>query len=341
MNWQQVRSGLLHMSKNNRKWFVNGFLFVAIMFGTFWFILRGQDWSVLCDSLLRIAPQCLAGAALLSVFYICAEGMMIWYLLWGMNGCVCLGRCIVYSFIGFFFSGITPSASGGQPIQLYYMKKDGNALSESTVVLMTVALIYKLVFAVGGSLLWVFGAGWLQKYLQGYVPLFGLGLSLNIILVVVLLLVMLVPDIMLNIACYFAKNSETQEKIRKFIRSYQHAVTFLKGNQKKIIIVCIGTLVQRSSLCLLTYVVYRGMGLSEFSLLSVVLLQAAVYIGVDMLPIPGAQGITEAMYQTAFAAVFPSGCLAASMCAVRGISFYLLMIISGVIVVRTLFLGKD
>jgi hypothetical protein len=29
-----------------------------------------------------------------------------------------------YSFIGFFFSGITPSASGGQPAQIYYMNKD-------------------------------------------------------------------------------------------------------------------------------------------------------------------------------------------------------------------------
>lgn len=30
-----------------------------------------------------------------------------------------------YSFIGFFYSGITPSATGGQPVQLYYMSKDG------------------------------------------------------------------------------------------------------------------------------------------------------------------------------------------------------------------------
>ena len=50
-----------------------------------------------------------------------------------------LPRCIQYSFIGFFYSGITPSATGGQPVQLYYMNKDGNRGSDSTVVLMTVA----------------------------------------------------------------------------------------------------------------------------------------------------------------------------------------------------------
>lgn len=51
-------------------------------------------------------------------------------------------RCISYSFIGFFFSGINPSATGGQPMQLYYMKKDGNKISSASVVLMTVAVIY-------------------------------------------------------------------------------------------------------------------------------------------------------------------------------------------------------
>ena len=31
---------------------------------------------------------------------------------------------IKYALIGFFFSGITPAASGGQPMQIYYMYKD-------------------------------------------------------------------------------------------------------------------------------------------------------------------------------------------------------------------------
>ena len=31
----------------------------------------------------------------------------------------------VYACIEFYFSGITPSSTGGQPVQVYYMKKDG------------------------------------------------------------------------------------------------------------------------------------------------------------------------------------------------------------------------
>ncbi len=50
----------------------------------------------------------------------------------------------------------------------------------------------------------------------------------------------------------------------------------------------------------LTYVVYRGLGLYGTPMLDIILLQASVYIAVDMLPVPGAQGITEAMYRAVF-----------------------------------------
>ena len=79
-------------------------------------------------------------------------------------------RCIQYSFIGFFYSGITPSATGGQPVQLYYMNKDGNRISDSTVVLMTVAVVYKFVLVVMGTGILIFWHGPLIKELNHYFP---------------------------------------------------------------------------------------------------------------------------------------------------------------------------
>ena len=61
--------------------------------------------------------------------------------------------------------GITPSATGGQPMQLYYMSRDDNRLSESSVVLMTVALIYKLVLVLIGIAALVFWQKPLRVYL--------------------------------------------------------------------------------------------------------------------------------------------------------------------------------
>ena len=66
-------------------------------------------------------------------------------------------------------------------------------------------------------------------------------------------------------------------------------------------------------------------------MLTVIIIQATVYIGVDMLPLPGAQGITELMYKTVFSVIFPGAYLTASMCITRSINFYLLLILSALI----------
>ena len=64
----------------------------------------------------------------------------------------------------------------------------------------------------------------------------------------------------------------------------------------------------------------------------VMLLQASVYIAVDMLPIPGAQGITEQMYLAVFQIVFHSEYLMPSLYMTRGIGFYFLLVCSIVVV---------
>ena len=55
-----------------------------------------------------------------------------------------------------FFSCITPSASGGQPMQIYFMKKDKLPIPVTTLVLMIVTITYKAVLVVIGIVIWIF-----------------------------------------------------------------------------------------------------------------------------------------------------------------------------------------
>ena len=80
-------------------------------------------------------------------------------------------------------------------------------------------------------------------------------------------------------------------------------------------------------------IIYLGFGLKGSDAADVILLQAAVYIAVDMLPLPGAQGITELMYQAVFARVFTPVYLIPSMLVSRGINFYFLLVVSLVTVI--------
>ena len=314
-------------------------VFLLVMFLTFYALFSGRDLAEIGRSLARMSPVYLIPSAALAVFFVCAEGFMIWFLLNAMrekrNS---LFRCFQYSFIGFFYSGITPSASGGQPVQLYYMNKDGNRVSDSTVVLMTVAVVYKFVLVVLGFGILAFWYGPLRAELKHYFPLYLLGLMLNVILVILILGVMLFPGVIFRLAKFFEgllirmkiwKPSEKRdEKLKGFIESYQQAVAWLGKHKGRLAGVVAVTFLQRCSLFVLTYMVYLGFGLEGAGVMKVILLQASVYIAVDMLPLPGAQGITELMYQTVFVNVFAGAYLIPSMLVSRGINFYFLMIVS-------------
>lgn len=322
--------------KIGRKRIAEGIFFLLVMCLSFYTVFRGQDAEKVINALRELSPWALCLAMLVALFFVSAEGIMIWYLLHSMHGRGSILRCISYSFIGFFYSGITPSATGGQPMQLYYMRKDHNSLSESSVVLMTVALVYKLVLALIGIAMLLFWHKPLKAYLRGFFPLYLLGLGLNLALVLAILAVMMMPDVIKKVALkaerqlvkigVFKASVKRTEKIGHFVEGYRSAVRFLIDNKQKVFYVCLFTFLQRCSVFILTWIIYRGFALNGSDALTIALLQASVYIAVDMLPVPGAQGITELMYRNIFGTIFTGGYLMPSLYVTRGISFYFLLI---------------
>lgn len=326
-----------------RKNLANYILFLLIMGLTFYTVLHGQDWNQIWGALKSLSLPCLLLILAAALFFVCAEGGMIWYLLRMIHpdssGFL---KCISYSFIGFFYSGITPSSTGGQPVQLYYMKKDGNPLSDSSVVLMTVALLYKFVLVVIGCAMLLFWRGPLKSYLRKYFGLYLLGLVLHVVLVAVLVAVMLAPEAMrklifriehfLTRARLLKPSAQRAEKIRQFIDGYREAVRFLAKQKCRMFLILGITFLQRCSLFFLTGLVYRGFVRQGTGFLTVMLLQASVSVAVDMLPLPGAQGITELMYCRVFSQVFPAAYLMPSLYVARGSSFYFVLAVSLLVV---------
>ena len=366
---------------DKRKKVISGVFFIGIMGLTFYALFYGKDPAQIWSAVKKMQPLCLAAAMALALSFVALEGMMIWYLLtrieretdtagkkrkltgrkefantvgnerivngafpWKNLSWKGLRQCISYSFTGFFYSGLTPSASGGQPMQLYHMCKDQHKASDASVVLMTVAVMYKFVLVVIGSVLLLFWRQLLQRYLGGYFLLYILGMLLNLLLVVLLILVMLRPVVIQKagrgllrglVAVRLLKNPTAWEaKLSGFVDSYQTAVDFLRKYPGHLWIIGIVTFLQRSTLFVLTYMVYLGLGQQGTGALTVILLQAAVYITVDMLPLPGSQGISELVYTTAFSQIFSADTLLPSTLISRGINFYFLMLVSLVTALR-------
>ncbi len=118
-------------------------IFLMLVFGlTIYGIFHGQDLGQVLSYIKKCDVRYWLVAIVFVIFFVESESVIIYYMMRNVGQKVNFLHCILYSFVGFFFSCITPSATGGQPAQIYYMKKDKISIPMATVILMIVTITY-------------------------------------------------------------------------------------------------------------------------------------------------------------------------------------------------------
>ena len=179
--------------QSKKKMIVNTVFLVVIFALTIYGVFHGEDLGAMMEAMRRADVRWLLPGLFCVVFFIWGESIIIWYMMHSFQIPVKRRTCFLFSSVGFFFSCITPSASGGQPMQLYYMKKEKISLPVSTVILMIVTITYKAVLVVVGLGLVLFGQGFLHRYLTEILPVFYLGIGLNVFCVTAMLILVFHP----------------------------------------------------------------------------------------------------------------------------------------------------
>ena len=336
--------------KSRKKIIFNG-VFLAVVFAlTVYGVFHGEDLSSMMDAIHRADKRWLVPGIALVAFFIWGESIIIWYMMRSSGICLKKRTCFLFSSVGFFFSCITPSASGGQPMQIYYMKKEKISIPVSTVILMIVTITYKLVLVVIGVGIAIFGRGFLHKYLEGILPVFYLGLALNIFCVTFMTILVfhpllakaiLVKGMKLLERLHLMKKKEGRlKKLEDSMDTYRNTAAYLKNNPFVIVKVIGITFIQRMALFAVTWFVYQAFGLHSTGFWEILFLQAVISVSVDMLPLPGGMGISETLFLNIFSPVF-GGLLLPGMVLSRGLGYYGELLISAVFtVVAQLTIGK-
>lgn len=236
-------------------------------------------------------------------------------------------------------------------MQIYYMKKEKIPIPVSTVVLMIVTITYKLVLVVIGIGIIIFGQGFLHRYLEGILPVYYLGLGLNVFCVVFMTVLVFHPVLtkeilkkgvhLLEKLRLMKHKEERLEKLDASMDTYRGTAVYLKEHMGVIVVVFGITFVQRMALFAATWFVYRAFGLSGTSFFDILFLQAVISVAVDMLPLPGGMGISETLFLNIFRPVFGS-LLLPGMVLSRGLGYYAELLISAVFtVVAQLTIGNE
>ena len=318
--------------KRSVKAIVNALFLVLCISLTIYFVMRGEDFSTLL-AYLESSSQVywIIGMVLVIAFILC-ESLIIFYMLRNLGCEPKLTHCFLYSFIGFFFSLVTPTGSGGQPMQLVYMKKDGLPLSMSTLVLLFITITYKSVLVLIGLFLVVARPEAMMVLLEPAMFWIILGIVLNVIVVGCMLALVFSPKLAKRIVMWAIrvmrrishseKIDRLEEKAHESMEKYAEASKYLKAHKLVSLNVMLITIVQRFLLFSVTYLVFLSFDITSLDLFQTSMLQGSISLAADMLPLPGGVGISEHLFAVIFGPVCGTELTIPAMIISRGLSFY-------------------
>ena len=334
--------------KDHKKMLGNLALFIVLIGITLTVLLKDQDISQIFNILSSVKIQyVIIGLICISLYIVC-EAVNIGRTLKSLNEKSTFMRNMKYALIGFFFSSITPAASGGQPMQIYYMHKDKISVSNSTITLLINLSSMQIVTISFALISLVFN----YVYLNGVlITFFIVGILLNLS-ALILLLIGIFSKRMTNGLINFSikvmkffkmKNIEAKkEKLQRELGKYQENADYIKNSKKLLIKTLITTLIQFTSYYSVTYWTYRALGFAEHNIFTIITMQSVLFATVSGIPSPGAVGVTEGAFIEIFKSVYPQSIMSSAVLLNRGINFYFVVIIGAIVTLVNQFKGyKD
>ncbi|WMJ22844.1 lysylphosphatidylglycerol synthase transmembrane domain-containing protein [Paludicola sp. MB14-C6] len=331
-------------NKENNNHHIGSLIFMLVLIGlTFYLLFKDNSLASLLPYIKKANPFYLILGLFTMIGYIACEAINIKIITKSLNIKVPFWRCMEYSFIGFYFCSITPSASGGQPAQIYYMKRDNINISYSTLTILIITVAYQIVMLLYGLLMYIVEFNFVSTNIKGIKWLILFGVVINVILVAIIIFSIfskkVITKCVLAITNFLAKIKlmkhvdSTQKNIMHQLDEYTEGAKYVKQNPMLFVKVSFFTFLQKTALYSVPFFVYKAFNLTGHTFLEMVALQALFTIAVASLPLPGAVGVTEASFLTVFKIFFSSGLILPAMLLSRGISFYAILIISAIITI--------
>ena len=279
----------------------------------------------------------LAGFVCMFIFVSC-EAVNMYQISHSLKRPLPLSRCEQYAFIGFYFSSITPSASGGQPVQMYYMKKDNIGLADSSVMILFIVLVYQLAMLLFAGIMVLLHPS-LAVQTAGHLKyLLPFGLIMNGGAAALMALFLTSEKIVQNLLLFLLRAGarlqlvkhprESREHWLKEIRHYQRSAAVIRQKPLLFIRVLMASLLQMAALSSVPYCVYRALGYSALHLGELMTCQSILTLSASAMPTPGAVGAAEGGFLFAFKDIFDAENIKTAMLLSRGISLYIFLIIS-------------
>ena len=256
------------------------------------------------------------------------------------------------SMVGHFYSALTPFSSGGQPMQVVYMNREGITPWKSTPLLIMKFLLWQMSVCLVGAI--AVPLSWRTVFMTDskLLILVVIGFFANLAVIGIGVLAIANYKAVHAIARFFVRigtamrlvrNKEKSfQNVEKFIDGYKDSLKLLFKNPKKTFFAFLATLAQLIFYLGVTcfiYVACTGGPINVRDIFNVFLMQSVLSMAVSFIPLPGASGASEGGFYLLFRQFFNPNMMFVVVIMWRMISYYLNLLAGFLVIVIDAVIG--
>lgn len=319
----------------------NSLIILGLTFVVLFFVLKDNFVSIL-EAFRKMDYRFILIAILCYLLYLFFKAWLSYYWVHEKEKYTLKDACF-HTAIVQFFNGITPFSTGGQPMEIYMLKDHGIRLPRATNIVMQNFIVYQLALVLFG----LFALGYnrvthllvndsflTNLIILGFIVNFLVALGILFIAISKRFTKWLVDScIVIGTKTKLIKNKEkTSLLMEERLADFHQYTTELKEH-KSLFVLGIG--LNLLSLCCLymipLFLAYSLHDYTSLTITSTLVSSAYVLIMTSFVPIPGATGGIEYGFMVMFANFLPATELSVIMISWRFITYYLGMIIGGIL----------
>ena len=244
---------------------------------------------------------------------------------------------------GQYYYYITPGASGGQPMQIYYLREMGIPAGVGTSVLVCHFAAFQSMLAVLMTLFAIPYWSYIRTNIQPHFVLLVIGYLVNAGIVAFTLLfsfsrklVRLIISAVVGLSAKLHLSRHPEALRRRLTATadlFHDSMNLMLQHPLEIFRQLFLGGIQQLLLMSVVYVIYLGLGKGGASMPEVIAMALAQYISAAYVPIPGASGAQEGVFSLYFHEIFPGTKCFAAMLIWRVTTFYIPLVVSALSII--------
>ena len=246
-----------------------------------------------------------------------------------------IGTVFSITLIGFFYSNVTPGASGGQPMQVNSLRKAGVPVGNGTTAVTVRLIANQLMVSVLGLVFFLANRDFVYQQLGGAVWFVRAGWLINFAVVPLVLLAAFRRNLVRRLASgligllarirLIRHRDAAGQKTAEVLDTYHTAIHGLLRSPVQILAQCACSTLSLLALTGSIAFVYRAFGLSGTSWDRLLTLSLLLFVSASYTPLPGAGGAQEGGFMYFFNGVFPGGTKGLALLIWRFFTYYLFL----------------